>query len=453
VRGLASLVDGSDTRQWNDGGVGPWFTPGGVGPNVTERSALTLSAVWACETLIADNISTLPLDVYRREDKRRIEVPTPEWLEEPNPETDRVDYDTMRILSLLGWGNSYSLIVREGGSVDPFVPITERWAIPPSDVTINRVYAHGPLQYTVLGMPMPTGMIQHIRGYRLPGSAVGESVIANARRSFGISESAETVGANFFENGITPSGVLQVPQLPAQVSKEVVERIRDTFSERYAGTGNARKPMVLTGGTTWEQITLNPSDAQFLETREFQVEEVCRWFRVPPHKVQRIAGNASQGGGAGLEQMALEFAQDGLLPWTVRLERADSRLLIGPREKQYVRYNLDAYVRVDLKTRMEAHEIKIRAGMATPNTELALEDAEPIVGGDHVRLPLQTTLITDATSKFDPGVANVIGGLVRAGFEPLAILAALGLPAIEHTGNIPVTVQAVEGQGVSNGTF
>jgi HK97 family phage portal protein len=135
--------------------------------------------------------------------------------------------------------------------------------------------------------------------------------------------------------------------------------------------------MILLGGTKWKQITINPQDAQFLETRKFQIEEICRWFRVPPHKVQQITDNASQGGGKGLETQNGEFAQDGLLPWVVRLEAADSALLPG---KQFMRYNLNAYVRADIKTRHEVYQIRRNIGMANADELRALEDEQPIGG-------------------------------------------------------------------------
>lgn len=439
LKSIARWLVGADqeARQWNDSSGGAWFTPGPASTHVDATSALAYSPVWACETLIADSIATLPVDTYRTVGMRREPTEPPRWLEHPNRETDRVDYDTQRILSLLGWGNAWAILTREGGFIDYEAPVIERWLIEPWRVQVRRV--KGEKATFVDGVYVPPQLVQHIRGYTLPGDLVGMSVIAHASQSLSIGVQGDNFAKKFFENGIAPSGALRVPQLPAEVSSSVVDRLRDQFAERYAGTGNARKPLVLTGGTEWQQITLNPADAQMLETRKFQIEEVCRWFRVPVHKVQQVITNASQGGGNGLEQMALEFAQDGLLPWTVRLERADS-LLLPPGER--LRYNLNAYVRVDLKTRYEAHELAIRAGMATPNDRLALEDEQPIVGGEYVRLPLQTTLLTEETARVDPGVALVVGGLVRAGYEPEDILAQLGLPAIKHTGNIPVTVQA-----------
>lgn len=369
------LFGGDEQRQWNDTGNGAWFTPGVGSTHVTADSALSLSAVWACQTLIADSIATLPVDAYRSEGDRRIPVDPPDWVEQPNPEYDRVDYDTQRILSLLGWGNAWALLLREGGHVDPMAPVVERWMVHPSRVQVRRVGRD--LATFIDGIFVPQSLIQHIRGYTQPGDLCGMSVVEHANQSLSISLQGDTFSRKFFENGVAPSGVLTVPQMPTDVSKEVIERMREQFMDRYAGTGNARKPVVLTGGTTWSQITLSPADAQMLETRKFQIEEIARWHRVPLHKIQQITGNASQGGGNGLEQMALEFAQDGLLPWTVRLERADS-MLLPPGQR--LRYNLNAYVRVDMKTRAEVLAIQRQNGVRNADEWRALEDEAPIGG-------------------------------------------------------------------------
>ena len=145
------------------------------------------------------------------------------------------------------------------------------------------------------------------------------------------------------------------------------------------GAGNARKPVVLTGGTTWKQLTVNPVDAQFLETRMFQIEEVARWYRVPPHEIQRISNNASQGGGNGIEAQSLNLAQRTLLPWTVRIEQSDSELLA---RGQYLKLNLNAFVRADIKTRHEVYQIRRNIGMSNADELRALEDENPIDDGD-----------------------------------------------------------------------
>jgi HK97 family phage portal protein len=372
---LSLLRGGRDAEQRISEFDIPWGRGATTTAAINEITSFNLSAVWACQTLIADSIATLPVDTYRKADDRREPTDPPRWVEHPNPETNRIDYDTQRMFSLLGWGNAYSLLTRRDGAVAETAPVVERWLLDPWRVSVQR--SGGELEYRVDGVRVPTSQIQHVRGYTRPGCYEGMSLIEHARLSFGLSTNAETFGSQFFNNGVAASGVLEMEQMPAETEDAILDKIRDQVASRYAGAGNAGRPMILLGGTKWKQITINPQDAQFLETRKFQIEEICRWFRVPPHKVQQITDNASQGGGKGLETQNGEFAQDGLLPWVVRLEAADSALLPG---KQFMRYNLNAYVRADIKTRHEVYQIRRNIGMANADELRALEDEQPIGG-------------------------------------------------------------------------
>lgn len=381
MRGLAQLahqaLDAPERRisEWDI----PWNRSvlGLNGRRVTPDTALSLSAVWACETLIADAVATLPADTYRKRDTVREETPPPGWVETPNPYLDRVDYETQRLLSILGWGNAYSLLVRRSGSSDPLDPVIERWPLHPYTVDVRReVPGRAEVSYFVAGAKVPAGNIQHVPGYMLPGALKGMSVVEHAARSMGLGESAEDFGAKFYENGIVPSGALEIPALPAEASVDVVDRIRDNIAERYSGAGNAFRPIALTGGTKWKQITVDPAAAQFLETRKFQTSEIARWFRVPPHMIGDVERSTSWG--TGIEQQALGFARHTLTPWIVRLERADSRLL--PRG-QYLRLNLSSFVRADLRTRFAAYQMGRNMGVYSADEVRAFEDMPPLPDG------------------------------------------------------------------------
>lgn len=360
-----------------------WGPVGGRLRHVDERTAMTMSAVWACQTLIADAVATLPVDTYRKKsDGTREETTKPNWLERPNPENNRLDYDTQRMLSLLGWGNAYSLLVRQGGSLDPFMPVLERWCLSPHSVHVRRpkpTDVTSELEYYVFGERVPITNIQHIRGYTPPGWFLGMSPIAHMTQTLRIGLSAEEFSAAFYDKGMAASGVLSIPQLPADVTSAVVDKLRDQIIENNSGVANAQKPLVLTGGTTWSKTMVTPTDAQFLETRAFEKEEVCTWYRVPPHKIQHIVEHASQGGGKGIEQQSSEFAEDTLLNWTTRLETADSDLI--PRG-QFVKINLDAYVRTDLAARYAAYQQARFGGWYSANDVRAKEDLPPIENGD-----------------------------------------------------------------------
>lgn len=437
---LLGLFGGAEEQRYaGDSWDIPWGSPMGGGV-VNEVTALNLSGVWACETLIADAIATMPVDTYRGNGAEREEITKPDWFERPNEFDTKVDYDTQRVLSLLGWGNAYSFLYRRGDSVDPRAPVVGRRIIDPWRVTVRRS-SDGEPSYLVDGVQVARSLIQHIPGYKQPGQVAGMSVISNAAAGLTAGLAAEDLAKNIYENGLNTSGVVEIPSMPAETAAPVVERIAAKIREWYAGSKNAGKPLVLLGGTTWKPMAVTPADAQFLETRQFQIEEIARWFRVPPHMIGQIDKQSSWG--TGIEQQSLGFVRYTLMPWIVRLEAADSLLLPPP---QYVKYNADALVRADLKTRYEAHEIAIRAGMATPNSRLKLEDEPPVVGGDAVRLPAGVSMVAPGVP-FDATTANMIGGLVRSGYDPEDVLRKLGLPAIKHTGLNPVTVQPQDQPG------
>lgn len=339
------------------------------GVDVDEHSALNFSAVWACQTLIADAIATQPVDVYMRGlDGTRTELVAPSWIEQPNPYSDRIDYDTQRVLSLLGWGNCYEFVIRRGGKVH------ERYVLDPSKV---RVYMEaGAVRYDFDGQKLPEGSVLHTMGYRLPGDLTGLSPIKAATQSIGLGVAAETYNAAFFGKGAIASGILSVPEMPVETSQAVVERLREAFEKRHASVRNAHKPMVLTGGTKWEQTSVNPEDAQLLESRKFQVSEIARWYRVPPHLISDVERSTSWG--TGIEQQSIAFVQHTLTPWTVRLERADSLLVRNPR---FVKRNMAALLRGDTTARGRWY-LAGHGRWMTTNEIRALEDMPPIEGGD-----------------------------------------------------------------------
>lgn len=377
------LGRGDEDRITGDSWDLPWMSAAQLG-GLNEITSFNLSAVWACETLIADAIATMPAGTYRKEGDQRVPTEAPLWMAQPNVDANRVDYETARLLSLLGWGNAYSLIMRRGGATDG--PVTERWLIDPWRVQVHRA-AGTSASYLVDGLPVPRENIQHVSGYRLPGAVVGMSVVEQARRSFTLSTNAEKFSDAFLANGASPSGVLEIPQMPAESSKEVVDRLREQFASRYSGSANAGKPMVVTGGTQWKQISVNPVDAELLSQRKFQTTEIARWFRVPPHMIGDVEKSTSWG--TGIEQQYVGFVRFTLMPWIVRLEQADTALLApGP---NFVSFNVNALLRADLKTRFESYQIARLNGWMSANDVRAYEDLAPIPNGDRYLEPLNYT--------------------------------------------------------------
>jgi HK97 family phage portal protein len=345
----------------------PSRTYGGVA--VSQETALTLSAVWACQTLISDSVATMPQDTFRKSGDDRVETTPPTWLTTPNEFCGLIDFDTQRILSLLGKGEAYSMLVRENSSASG--RILERWVLDPKkcDVRNHVVYYEN--------QPFRPWEVQRIIGYRLPGHEMGMNPIQYAARMLGIGLAAEEFDAEFFNNGANASGVLQVPELPVDASKSVVDRIREQLMEAMSGLRNMRKPLVLTGGTTWNQTSVNPEDAQLIETRKFQVSDVARFFRVPPHMIGDVDRSTSWG--TGIEVQGRAFVQFTLGPWISRLEEADSALLPRP---QFVKRNVNALVRGDMAARREWYRAGLEQEWLLRSEVRALEELPPIDGID-----------------------------------------------------------------------
>lgn len=363
---LASLLPDKRALQ----PFGEWRPRGATaGVAVSEETALTLSAVWACQTLIADAIATKPQDTYRRSGKNRIETTPPAWLSAPNPWSTQTDFDTQRILSLLGWGESVCVLIRANG--DETGPVLERWPVHPSRVEVRDRVVH------IDHKPVRSGDVQRIVGYRQPGAERGMSPIRFANQMIALGLAAEKYDAQFFANGAVTTGALEVPELPVDASAATVERLREQFAERHASVENMHKPIVLTGGTKWTQTSVNPEDAQLLETRQFQVNEVARWYRVPPHMIGDVERDTSWG--AGIEYQGINFVQHTLLPWVCRLEEADSALL--PRG-QFVRRNMNALLRGDSAARREWYRAGVDAGWLLRSEVRAFEELPPIEGID-----------------------------------------------------------------------
>jgi HK97 family phage portal protein len=394
---LLGLLRGSEDveRYAGDSWDIPWGSPSGG--TVNEVTALNLSGVWACETLIADAIATMPVDAFRKTNGVAEEITRPLWFDYPNPDDTKVDYDTQRLLSLLGWGRSTSYLYRT-----PAGSIGGRRALDPWTVQVRKI--NGMREFFVDGVHIPARNIQHIDGYKRPGDVVGMSVIQNARAGLNEAQASQDLAQNLYENGLNTSGVVSVPDMPDNVAAERIERIAARIRQWYAGSKNAGKPMVLTGGTTWQPMAVTPADAQFLETRKFQLNEIARWFRVPPHMIGDVEKSTSWG--TGIEQQALGFVRFTLMPWIVRLEQADSLLLPRP---QYVKYNVNSLIRADLKTRFEAYQMGRMGGWLSANDVRSYEDDKPIPNGNVYLQPLNFAEAgtesdhTDLPGPTDPG--------------------------------------------------
>ena len=356
-------------------------TPSSSGQVVNEETAMQSVAVYSCIRILAESIAGLPLHVYRslpsggRE--RANEHPLSRILhDEPNPEMSSFVYRETVMGHMLLYGNSYSQIIRNGrGEVVALYPLL------PNKMEVGR-NAGGQLMYTYYrdvgeGAPgrkagyckLSRDEVLHIPALGFDG-LVGYSPIAMARNAIGMSLAAEEFGAKFYANSANPSGVIEY-------AKEIKdpEQFKRDWDAKHSGL-NQHKTAILEDGMTFKPIQIHPTDAQFLETRRFQLHEIARLFRIPPS----MLGDLERATYNSAEQMSLDFVKFSLNPWLARLEQAFFQSLLLPGEKgtYFIRFNLDGLLRGDHKARFESYALGIQNGIYSVNNILALEELNPL---------------------------------------------------------------------------
>lgn len=354
-----------------------YWTPSGgtsaAGINVTPELALTYSAFYACVAVIAEDESTLPLPVFRRNGEARIQLPghRAQYLlnEAPNDAQTAQEWREWMTAVAAMRGEALSRIVPgRAGFADQLQPM------PPDDVTKEKIPS-GALRYrfSEQGKPVVTLLADEV--FRLPGR-MGMSVVTLARETLGAAIAGDRFTSAMWRNGIRPRMGLQHP---GRLSQEAQERLAATIDDRHGGAANAGKTVVFEEGMTWVKIGIDPADAQFLESRQFSVEEVCRWFRMQPHKIAHLLRATF----SNIEHQAIEHVVDTMRPWCVRWEQAiDRQLIVEP--DVYARHNMAALLRGDSLTQAQAFEVYRRMGVTNANEIRALLEMNPRAdpGGD-----------------------------------------------------------------------
>ena len=334
----------------------PTWSGASVGPD----QAMRLSVVWSCVRLLADTVSTLPVDVYRGTQN----LPLPPLLVTPAAGQPRHDWLYQVMVSLLLRGNAYGVVTaRSGAALRP----AQIELANPDRVVVER--REGRVTYRIGGVAYDPEDVWHVRAYPVPGEALGLSPVEYARQAIGLGLAAEKFGAQFFGDGATPSGVLTTTQGLSQIQAEAVAT---SWRQAHA---DRRKVAVLSNGLQFTPIAIAPEESQFIETQRFTVAQIARVFGVPPEMVGSDAGNSLTY--SNVESRALDFLRYSVQPWLIRLETALSGVL--PRD-QFVRFNAGGLLRATTKDRYEAHEVALRAGFLTINEVRALEDLPPLEG-------------------------------------------------------------------------
>lgn len=360
-----------------------------AGVSVTPESAMRLSAVAACVRLISESIASLPLHVYRRVDNQRRARVTdlPEYRllhSEPNRlMTSFLFRDTLAVSVLLR-GNAYAIITRGGGGVPrELLPVPVG-----SNVTVMRT-AGGELAYDVMLQGRQFRVSQwdmiHVPGLAFDG-ITGMSPIRYAAESIGLGLAAEQYGGTFFGNGSTPSGYISIP---GKLTEDQANVLRNSWYAAYGGLSNANKTAVIFEGGKFEKISIPPGEAQFIETRKFQVSEIARWYRVPPHMI----GDLERATFSNIEHQSLEFVTHTLRPWLVRFEQEFNRKLFptssaGQPSDLYAEFSVDGLLRGDIKSRADYYTKARQWGWLSVNDIRALENLEPVDNGDIYLTPM-----------------------------------------------------------------
>ena len=342
------------------------FGPLAPQASVTTESAMRLSAVWACVRLLAGVGSTLPLDTYRIVNGVTSEVRRPSLFDQPSPGVSLPTWLYQVWSSLLTDGNAYGVATEFGAnsypsSVELLDPSLVSWR-PDADAGWVALLDGRPVDR------WPNGPLWHVPLFTMPGAPYGLSPVQNARQSIAAGIAAESFGSQFFTAGGNPNAILYSE---SELSAEQAAGIKSAFT---AATSMNREPAVMGAGLRYERIQVSPEEAQFLDTQRFTVEQVARIYGVFPEMI----GGATSGSNvtyANREQRAADWLTFGLMPYLIPIEEALSSLVPRP---QRVRFNTDALLRSDTKTRYEAHAIGLSAGFLTVDEVRALEDLEPL---------------------------------------------------------------------------
>ena len=387
---LSFLFHSRDKPQNSTAGSAFRFPLGSTssGKPVTERTAMQMTAVYSCVRVLSEAVAGLPLHLYQYNDsggkEKALDHPLYFLLHnEPNPEMTSFIFRETLMTHILLFGNAYAQVIRNGkGEVLALYPLM------PSRMTVDRddkgqlYYEYQVQDSDAKTMKNGTARLKpsdvlHIPGLGFDG-LVGYSPIAMAKNAIGLGLATEEYGSKFFANGARPGGILEHPGILKDPAK-----LRESWSETFGGSGNSHRVAVLEEGMKYTPISISPNEAQFLETRKFQINEIARIFRVPPHMI----GDLEKSSFSNIEQQSLEFVKYTLEPWLERWEQSMNRALLSPAEKAryFVKFNVDGLLRGDYESRMNGYATARQNGWMSANDIRELENLDRIPaeeGGD-----------------------------------------------------------------------
>lgn len=354
------------------------------GEMVTPQTAMAVSAVYACVGLIAETIGQLPIRVKRSKHGGGADnadnLPLYRLLaQRPNEWQTSQEFREMLTQHLCLSGNCYALIMRDARGIPrELLPLMPDNVVVEQDSNWNVTYKIWLNNHEMRTLTQRD--IFHLK-YRTLDGYTGISPIGWQRETVGNALATLKYSSRLYKNGGRPNGVIQ---MDGALTQESAKRLRESWEANYMGA-NAGKTAVLENGAKYEPISMNMEDMQFIQSRQFTVEEVARIYRVPLHMIQSTEKTTSWG--SGIEQMSIGFVQMSLLPWIKRWENCIQKYLIDD-SRVYVKLAVEGLMRGDMASRYAAYQTAINSGFMSPNEARALEDLNPREGGDDYYMPL-----------------------------------------------------------------
>ena len=363
---------------------------------ISQNSIWNLSAVWRAVDLLSSNIAMLPLHLYKRTATGKERVTNHQaalLMKRPNSYNTSFDFRKTAMINLVTWGNAYIYIQRNlsGKAI-------ALHNIHPSNVQINvvdmrRFYTFQCKKLDISTITVSDYDMIHLMHMSLDG-IIGRSVISVARDSFNLTYQAQSFGLDFYENGAQMSGMLSVDKA---LSDQAYNRLKDQFNNRNLGAKNRNSTTILEGGVKYEKASIPPNDAQFLETRKFQIPEIARWFGVPPHKLYDLERATF----SNIEHQGIEYVTDSIMSHTENwMEWLNLRLLTSAESATYYfHFELKKLMQADSQVRGEFYNKMFMAGVLSPKQISELEEIESYEGSD--RHYVQGAMIpTDKVDEF-----------------------------------------------------
>jgi HK97 family phage portal protein len=385
--------------------------------------------------LLSDTISTLPVDTFIRRDGNRLPYrPRPAWVYEPEgPGSSRIEYYKQIVVSMLLSHGAVVQILRNGnGEIVALQPLD------PTRVDIRRNRETRLREFVIDGgqAVLPGEDVLYIPEMRRPGSLKGVSRVDELKQTLGLAKALDEFASRYFSNGANTSGMIE---FPGNLTQEQAKDLVDAFEAGHKGLKKAHRPGVLSGGAKFVKTGSDGEQAQMLESRQFAVEEVARVFRVPPSMIGLNTPGAMSY--ASVEHNAIQFTRYSLTPLIAAIEEAHNRLLPGD---VFLRVNMDGLLRGDSATQAQVFSTALQAGYMSVNEARGLMDLRPVDGGDNPRVPLANIAVASAGIVEERERVEMAAKLVQSGYEPAAVLSALGLPAMPHTGLASNQLQPAE---------